>query len=148
MIQSKEKENSDHHKALVQEFVDAINAQNWDKLDELVAASFVRHSYAAGEPGVSNRKELKEFLRRELETFPDASESIEDLVAEGDKVATRQRFQGTQQGWMGSYPPSGKKLIAEYIAIYRVKNSQIVEAWAEWDNLNGLKQLGHFDSGA
>ncbi|MBD1997591.1 ester cyclase [Leptolyngbya sp. FACHB-541] len=145
MIQSKDKEETNRHKALIQEFVDAINEQNWKKLDELVAIDFVRHSYAAGEPGICGRDELKEFLHRELATFPDAFESIEDILAEGDKVAVRQRFQGTQQGWMGSYPPSGRKLTANYIAIYRMQDGQIVEAWAEWDNLNGLKQLGHFN---
>ena len=105
----------------------------------------MRHSYAAGEPGICHRDELKEFLLSELETFPDAFESIEDIFAEGDRVAVRQRFEGTQQGWMGAYPPSGKRLTANYIAIYRIENGQIVEAWAEWDNLNGLKQLGHFN---
>jgi steroid delta-isomerase-like uncharacterized protein len=143
MIPSEEKERVDRHKALVREFIDAINTQNWNKLDEVVAIDFVRHSDAAGKPGICNRDQLKEFLRREVETFPDAFESIEDILAEGDKVAVRQRFEGTQLGWIGSYPPSGKKLKAEYIAIYRVQNNQIVEAWAEWDNLNGLRQLGH-----
>lgn len=145
MIQNNDKEKTDFHKHIIREFVDAINAQNWDKLDRLVAPNFVRYSKANGEPGIRNRDQLKEFLRSELETFPDAKESIEDMLAEGDKVAVRQRFQGTQQGWMGSYPPSGKKMIADYLAIYRIQNDQIVEAWAIWDNLNGLKQLGHFD---
>ena len=145
MIQNKDKEGTDCHKALIQEFIDAINEQNWKKLDQLVATDFVRHSYAAGEPAICSRDDLKEFLHRELATFPDAFESIEDILAEGDKVAVRQRFQGTQQGWMGSYPPSGRKLTATYIAIYRMQDEQIVEAWAEWDNLNGLKQLGHFN---
>ncbi|MFQ4141434.1 ester cyclase [Chlorogloeopsis sp. ULAP02] len=142
MIPSEEKERVDRHKALVREFIDAINAQNWNKLDELVAIDFVRLSDATGKPGICNRDQLKEFLRREVETFPDGFESIEDILAEGDKVAIRQRFEGTQLGWMAS-SPSGKKLKAEYIAIYCVQNNQIVEAWVEWDNLNGLKQLGH-----
>lgn len=105
----------------------------------------MRHSDAAGEPAICNRDQLKEFLRRELETFPDAFERIEDMLAEGDKVAVRQRFQGTQQGWMGAYPPTGKTVTANYIAIYRIQHDQIVEAWVEWDNLTGLRQLGHFN---
>jgi hypothetical protein len=38
-------------------------------------------------------------------------------------------------GWMGTHPPSGKQLIADYITIYRIQGNQIAEAWAEWDNL-------------
>ena len=44
---------------------------------------------------------------------------------------------------MGQFPPTGNVLQATYMAIYRVENQRIAEAWAEWDNLAGLKQLGH-----
>lgn len=44
---------------------------------------------------------------------------------------------------MGPFPPSGKVLSSNYLAIYRIENHRIAEAWAEWDNLAGLKQLGH-----
>ena len=77
------------------------------------------------------------------QTFPDAQEAILDIFAEGEKVAVRHHFRGTQHGAMGSYLPTGKTMNAEYITIYRVRNGQILEAWAEWDNLAGLRQLGH-----
>jgi predicted ester cyclase len=79
----------------------------------------------------------------EFATFPDAHETLLDLVAEDHKVAARHQFRGTQLGLMGPYPASGRVLNATYLAIYRVENERIVEAWAEWDNLAGLKQLGH-----
>lgn len=47
---------------------------------------------------------------------------------------------------MGPYPASGKVLRATYLAIYRIENKRIAEAWAEWDNLSGLKQLGHHNA--
>jgi hypothetical protein len=49
---------------------------------------------------------------------------------------------------MGTYPPSGKVMTADYLAIYRLSGGVIVEAWAEWDNLCGLVQLGHHRPGA
>lgn len=130
-------------KQTIQAFVDAINSQNWARLDSLVAPDFVRHSIAAGEPAVRSRVDLVRFLRREYETFPDAQETILDIFAEDEKVAVRHHFRGVQHGAMGSYLPSGKTMNVEYIAIYRVRNGQIIEAWAEWDNLAGLRQLGH-----
>jgi len=130
-------------KQTVQAFVDAINSQEWARLDSLVATQFVRHSIAAGNLPVRSRFDLVMFLRREFETFPDAQETILDMFAEGEKVAVRHRFSGTQRGAMGLYPSTGKIMNAEYIAIYRVRNGQIIEAWAEWDNLAGLRQLGH-----
>lgn len=134
----------DANKAVVRAFVAAINAQDWDRLEALVTPDFKRHSYAAGPPPVRSRDALKAFLQQEFETFPDAHEQIEDLVAEGDRVAARHRFEGTQQGPMGPYPPSGKRMVSEYLAIYRLEGGRIAEAWAEWDTLTGLQQLGHY----
>jgi predicted ester cyclase len=79
----------------------------------------------------------------EFKTFPDANESINFLVAEGDKVVVHSHCHATQQGPMGSIAPSGKMLSADFISIYRIADGRIVEAWVEWDALNGLIQLGH-----
>jgi predicted ester cyclase len=136
--------HAERNKALVQTFIEAANARNWEKLALVVSPGFVRHSYAGGYPAVRSRDDLVTFLLREYETFPDGKETIEDLVAEGNKVAARHRFRGTQKGLLGPYPPSGKVMMADYIAIYRLEGELIVEAWAEWDNLSGLIQLGHY----
>lgn len=135
-------------KHLVHDFVDAINRQDWAALDRIVSPDFVRHSAAAGPQRVASRDDLKRFLQAEYITFPDAHESLIDLVAEGDRVAARHRFTGTQRGAMGPYPPSDRSMQSDYIAIYRIANGQIAEAWAEWDNLSGLAQLGHFHAPA
>jgi predicted ester cyclase len=129
-------------KAIVQAFVDAVNNQDWQAIETLVAANFARHSSAAGEIGVHSRLDLITFLRAEYITFPDANEEIVDILGEGDKVAVRMRFRGTQAGILGTYPPTGKTVDSEYLAIYRIEGGLIVEAWAEWDNLASLKQLG------
>ena len=123
-------------------FVDAMNAQDWAAIDRLVAPDFVRHSDAAGAPGVRSRDDLKWFIRNEYTTFPDAHETVEDLVAEGDRVAARHLLTGTQQGPFGDHPPSGREIQASYLALYRLKGGQIVEAWAEWDNLSLMTQMG------
>ena len=128
---------------MIRAFVKAINARDWPRLDQLMAADFVRHSEAAGPPAVRSREQAKEFLRREYETFPDGRERLEDLVAEGDKIAVRHRFQGIQRGPMGPYPPTGKAMTSNYLAIYRLEDGKIAEAWVEWDNLSALVQLGH-----
>jgi predicted ester cyclase len=132
----------EQNKEVVRAFAKAINVRDRERLDELVDPNFIRHSYAA--PSVHSREELKEHLRSEFEIFPDGYESIEDMLAEGDKVAVRHGFRGTQQGQMGPYLPSGKVMTADYMAIYRIADGVIAESWAEWDNLSGLMQLGHY----
>lgn len=137
-------DSAQRNRAVVRAFVDAVNAVAWDQLDLLVDRAVVRHSRAAGSAEVRSLNALKEFLRAELETFPDARETIEDLLADRDKVAVRMSFSGTQLGALGAYPPTGKRLASEYLAIYRLEQGTIVEIWAEWDNLHSLIQLGHF----
>ena len=134
---------SSANKSLVLTFVEAINAQDWARVLAVTAPDFKRHSTAAGAPAVRSAQDLVKFLQAEFITFPDAVEIVLDLVAEGDKVAARHQFFGTQLGPMGTFGPTGKALNATYLAIYRIENQRIVEAWAEWDNLAGLKQLGH-----
>ncbi len=134
---------SSRSKTVVRAFVAAINAQDWAALERVVSPTFTRHSTAAGAMGVKSARDLVQYLRQEFVTFPDAVEYIEDIFADEDKVAVRHRFRGTQTGQMGPFPPSGKVMDATYIAIYRVEGDRICEAWVEWDNLAGLRQLGH-----
>ncbi len=134
---------TEDNKALVRAFVEAINRQDWRRFEELVAPDFVRHSSTFGQAQIRSRDQLREYLVGEYRTFPDASETIHFLVAEGDKVAVHSHCRGTQLGPMGSLPASGKTLSADFISIYRVADGRIAEAWVEWDSLTGLIQLGH-----
>lgn len=134
---------AEQNKSLVRALVDAINAQDWPRVLRLLTPDFTRHSTAAGGPGVRSATDLVAFLQAEFVAFPDATETLLDLVAEGDKVAARHQFRGTQLGPLGTFAPTGRVLQSTYIAIYRVENRRIAEAWAEWDNLAGLRQLGH-----
>jgi len=133
----------EHNKALVRALIAVVNQQDWQRFDELVAPNFVRHSSTFGQSQICSRDQLREYLAGEFKTFPDAHETINLLVAEGDKVAVHSHCRGTQLGTMGSFPPSGRILSADFMSIYRVENGRIVEAWVEWDCLNGLIQLGH-----
>ena len=133
----------DQNKALVREFVDAINRQDWQTFSELVAPDFVRHSSTFGQSAIQTREDLRRYLQEEFKTFPDALETITFMVAEADKVVVHSHCLATQTGPLGSFPPLGKPLSADFISIYRIAEGQIVEAWTEWDTLNGLIQLGH-----
>jgi steroid delta-isomerase-like uncharacterized protein len=136
---------SEENKAVVQAFIDAINKQDWRRFDELVAPDFVRHSSTFGQSQVRTRDQLRAYLADEYKTFPDARETVDFLIAEGDKVAVHSHCHGTQRGPMGSFPASGRVLSADFISIYRVAKGHIAEAWVEWDCLNGLIQLGHIE---
>ena len=109
----------------------------------LLHAEFRRYSTAAGGSGEESAADFVRFLQSERHTFPDAREEILDVFSGGAKVAARHLFTGTQLGPLGDYPPNGQRVRSVYIALYQVENGRIKEAWAEWDNLADLRQLGH-----
>ena len=134
---------TEQNKALVCALVEAVNQQDWRRFDDLVEPDLLRHSSTAGQGQIRGRDQLREYLKGEFITFPDATETIHFLVAEGDRVAVHSGFTGTQHGPMGNFPATGKTLRADFISIYRIAEGRIAEVWAEWDCLNGLIQLGH-----
>ena len=134
--------NAADAQGIVRCFVDAINRQDWETLNSLLAPDFRRHSVAAGEAAVDSPADLIRFLKGEYAAFPDAREELVATFSDGTMVSARHRFQGTHLGPLGSHPPTGRQMRAEYLAIYRIENGRIAEAWAEWDNMAGLRQLG------
>ena len=133
----------ENNKAAVTAFVQAISGQEWATLDALVADDVVRRSRTYGQPELRGRRQLVEFLKNESMTFPDAHQRILYLVAEEDRVAAALQFTGTQKGPMGPFPASGRRIEANFLAMFRLKDGRIAEVWVEWDNLSALLQLGH-----
>ena len=132
------------NKATLRAFVEAINARDWATVESLVAPDVVRHGSTPAPPRGWGRDPLLAFLRGEAEAFADSVETVRFLVGEGDLVAARLNFRGTQTGASGPYPPTGKVLDADFLAIFRIADGRIVETWVEFDNLNSLIQLGHY----
>lgn len=100
------------NKEIVSDFINATNQKDWDKVLTLVDNDFVRHS--SSEPKeIKTNIELVKFHQAELETFPDLQETIIFAIEEGDFVAARINFSGTQLGQLINFPPTGKKLIAD-----------------------------------
>jgi steroid delta-isomerase-like uncharacterized protein len=133
----------ENHKAAVTAFVHAISEQEWATLDALVAENVVRRSRTYGQPELRGRAQLVQFLKNEALTFPDARQTILYLVAEGNRVAAALQFTGTQRGPMGPFPASGRRVHANFLAMFRLEDGRIAEVWVEWDNLSALLQLGH-----
>ncbi|NIN72602.1 MAG: DUF4440 domain-containing protein [Gemmatimonadetes bacterium] len=132
------------NKDLVRRFTEALNAANWDALDELVTEDFSRHSEATAGPPVSSREEFIQLQESFLVTFPDQRVTIERLIAEGDEVAALAKYSGTQTGPLGEYPATGRSVESTFLAFFRIEGGRIAELWVEWDNVAMLTQLGLF----
>ena len=74
--------------------------------------------------------------------FPDVISSIEDLIAEGDKVVARWRSRATHRGDYMGIPPSGKEVEFMGISVYRIEGGKIAESWTVEDQLGLMRQIG------
>ena len=129
----------DENKALVRRFItDAWNHGNVEAVDELLAPDFQERLPSA----TYDREGVKAFLRWFRAAFPDFRVSIDDLFAEGDRVAWRWTFRGTHQGPFLERPPTGKQVTCTGIHIFRITDGRIVEQWREVDIPHLLEQLG------
>lgn len=134
------------NRQVVRRFVAAINRRDFDALDEVVAPDVVRHCPATPGVSVANREEFKAYLRQDLHGVSDAVQEIRMMVAEGDKVAVWANYSGTQDGPLGPFPASGKRVDLDFAAILRLEDARIAELWVVWDNLSMLTELGHLDT--
>jgi steroid delta-isomerase-like uncharacterized protein len=132
------------NKEIVRQFTDALNNKDFDLLDDLALPDFVRHCQATPDIQVRSLDEFKELQKQFLITFPDQRITNEIMIAEGDYIATYSNYTGTQEGPMGAFPASGKKVEFAFMGIFHFKEGKIAEIWVEWDNISVLTQLGHF----
>lgn len=130
---------TDDNKALVQQFFEqVVNQRNIAALDQFVSPSgAVNHTVPAGMPQQGNQ-----LLGQYLGAFPDAQVTVEDLMADGDKVVARVSVRGTHRGALRGIAPTGKPITLMGIHIFRIANGKLVEHWGLMDRLAALQQLG------
>jgi len=129
-------------KALVLRFVEEIfNRGNMSVVDEVFAADFVEHEeLPAGIP--RDREGVIQLTTMLRSAFPDFKATIDDIIAEGNKVVIRMTWRGTQKGEFMGVPPSGKSVAVGVIDIIRIADGQFVEHWGQMDSMGMMQQLG------
>jgi steroid delta-isomerase-like uncharacterized protein len=120
---------------------------NADLLDEVCAEDFVDHDPIQGD---QDKESVKQRIREYKAAFPDLEFTIEDIFAAGDKVVIRWRGEGTfENEFMGQQPTGEKGDPIRGIGIDRFDaDGKIVEAWAQWDVLTFMRQIGLAPEGA
>jgi predicted ester cyclase len=129
--------STEKNKITVRRFYDEVITQkNLAVLDELLGDHYVSHDLP------SDPAALKSFIGGFHSAFPDAYVTIEQMIAEGDTVALRATFHGTQTGKFQDIPPTGKAVTVPAQDIYRLVEGKIVEHWGGPNLLRLLQQLG------
>ncbi|MFX1474852.1 MAG: ester cyclase [Promethearchaeota archaeon] len=126
----------EENKAIVRRFIEAYNERNLDLCMGFIASDYVDHTNKV------DRDDLKQLLILAFKGFPDLHESIEDIIAEGDKVWIRVKTTGTHTGEWRGLAPTGIEITSNGVDIYRIVNGKIAEYRNVSDQLSFLKQLG------
>ena len=136
---------SESNKTLLRRDAEEVwNQGNLDAVDELFATDVILHE---APPGVSpGAKGVKQLIAGYRAALPDFHLTIEDLIAEGDRVVNRWSMTGTHKGELMGIPPTGKKVTSTGISIVRIADGKIAEIWGASDQLGLMQQLGAIPS--
>ena len=122
-------------------FNEVWTAGRLDLVDELFAPDYVGQPAGSEEP-VRGREGVQQYIGGLREAFPDLGMTVEDQVADGDKVATRWTARGTHEGDIMGIGATGRIAEVTGTTIQRIHEGKIVEGWTNWDVLGLLGQLG------
>ncbi len=134
--------STEQNKSIVRRWIEeGWNQGNVGVVDQFYAADVVQHDPGSPVP-VTSSEALKQYVGAFLAGLPDLHFTIDDLIAEGDKVLWRFTGRGTQTGPLMNIPPSGKVGESTGMALFRLADGKIVEVWVNFDTLGLLQQLG------
>ena len=132
--------STEENKALARRSWELVSPDNLDLIEEVYAPDLVWHE---PDQDIRGYDQAKQFVSTFFTAFPDLNATVEDVIAEGDKVVTRWTIRGTHQGEIEEFgPPTGKQVELRGIIIHRFEDGNIVEEWEVYDNLSLLQQLG------
>ena len=134
----------DQNKRLVRRLYDELFFKwNFAVVDELISPDFIGHEMPPGMP--HGPEGIRQFYGGIRAGLPDVQLTVEDMIAERDRVVVRWRARATHRGVFLGVPATGKAVSFTGVAIYRLSKGKIVERWVEVDLL-GLSQQLHATS--
>jgi steroid delta-isomerase-like uncharacterized protein len=128
---------TDQNKAVYRRFIQEVfNEGRLDALDALLSPSYVFHDAPPGPQAIA------EVVRMFRAAFPDLAITIDELVAEGDKVCARATTRGTHRGPIFGFPSTGKPVTMTGLTMVRIVDGRVVESWVKNDVAGLMRQLG------
>ncbi len=131
---------SPNPKAVVRRYFESYNTQRPDAVMTFVHPDHVYHPPGGGPPMDRRGRQADEAPF--FAAFSDIESSVEEQIAEGDRVATRVTMHCTHTGPYGGIPPTGRRIVITFIDISHIRDGKILEEWDEFDSRDILRQLG------
>ena len=126
------------NKTIVRNYIERVwNQHDYSAIDENIKMDYIQHS-----PNVPpDRDGVKAFFRMVNSAFSEVQFTVEDMIAEGDKVVWRWTLRGQHTGTFQGLPPTGKDFTFSGISILRLEDGKSAELWAEQDMMGLMGQL-------
>jgi predicted ester cyclase len=138
--------SAEANKALVRRLLERVrNGWSADVIPEFYAPSYRRYLNPTTPPLTAEGHRAR--ATRLSDAFPDGTVTLEDILAENDRVAYRLTIRGTHQGAFQGIPPTGRRVTVSFTAIVRIENGKLVEEWGGLD-LFDLRQKLEAAAGA
>lgn len=133
----------DENKTIARRFIEEVcNRPDLELANELIVEDYVHHDPSLPPELQRGRENYKKLFGMFLTAFPDLHGTIEDIVAEGDRVASRVQWKGTHKGELQTIPPTGRPVNFGFMQIQRIEEGKIAEGWVIFDSLGMMQQLG------
>lgn len=127
----------EENKAIVREYHERMNRRDFSVIDELLSEDFIIHR----SDGLTGDRDI--FKQANIDdAFPDSVRTIEDIIAEGDRVALRESIRGTHSRKFRNVEATGKIVNTSRYIFFRVSGNKIAEMWYLSDYLNIYQQIG------
>lgn len=132
--------STDKNKARKRRYCEAFNARDLRVFDELFAPGYVLH--IAGSPDVRGAEALRQLMSASFRSLPDVQLTVDDMIAEGEKVVTRWTLRFTHSGEFLGVAPTHRQVTVTGLTVDKFLDERIVEAWEVFDALGMMRQMG------
>ncbi|MDP8940441.1 MAG: ester cyclase [Actinomycetota bacterium] len=131
----------EENKAVVCRIVeDLFNTGDASIADEVFAADYIDHT--ASNPQMRGPENVRQFIESWRAAFPDTRSAVDDIVAEGDRVAVRWTTHATHRGEFMGVAPTGRQVAVGWFGMFRLSDGRVVESWDTFNALEMMQQLG------
>jgi steroid delta-isomerase-like uncharacterized protein len=132
--------DTEANKALTLRYWEEVaNKGNLDLIEEICAPDYVCHEV---DQDIRGPEGVRQFISMLRAAFPDLHVTVEDVIAEGEKIVQRWTGRGTHQGELMGIPPTGNRVSVAGITISRFKDGKVSEEWEVYDMMGMMQQLG------
>jgi len=132
--------SAEQNKTVIKKLFDEImNARKFDAIKDVISSNFTHHGIPNAKGGPDGFREVMEQF---TSAFPDMKINLEHIIADGDMVATRGHWTGTNNGSFMGMPATNKKVNVQFIDVWKLKDGKCQENWVQMDMMGMMQQIG------